>query len=158
MKPFSSNLCKCMNIIKLQRVLPTVFVNYIKQPGSKCPPRPKNRGNYNEKEVAISRNLLIFGAPELGLEPRTLWLTVRCSNQLSYSGILLSQTLFLSFGIAKVGIFSLPANFSVKKCKKNHRRSECYWISQVFIIFVWFTETDWPLVPKTLRYGYRSVV
>lgn len=24
---------------------------------------PKNRGNYNEKEVAISRNLLIFGAP-----------------------------------------------------------------------------------------------
>ena len=26
-------------------------------------------------------------APELGLEPRTLWLTVRCSNQLSYSGI-----------------------------------------------------------------------
>lgn len=23
----------------------------------------KNRGNYNEKEVAISRNLLIFGAP-----------------------------------------------------------------------------------------------
>ena len=32
----------------------------------------KNRGNYNEKEVAISRNLLIFGAPELGLEPRTL--------------------------------------------------------------------------------------
>ena len=26
----------------------------------------------NEKEVAISRNLLIFSAPELGLEPRTL--------------------------------------------------------------------------------------
>ena len=24
---------------------------------------PKNRGNYNEKDVAISRNLLIFGAP-----------------------------------------------------------------------------------------------
>ena len=24
---------------------------------------PQNRGNYNEKEVAISRNLLIFGAP-----------------------------------------------------------------------------------------------
>ena len=33
---------------------------------------PKNRGNYNEKEVAISRNLLILSAPELGLEPRTL--------------------------------------------------------------------------------------
>ena len=26
-------------------------------------------------------------APEPGLEPGTLWLTVRCSNQLSYSGI-----------------------------------------------------------------------
>ena len=32
----------------------------------------QNRGNYNEKEVAISRNLLILSAPELGLEPRTL--------------------------------------------------------------------------------------
>ena len=26
----------------------------------------------NEKEVAISRNILILSAPELGLEPRTL--------------------------------------------------------------------------------------
>ena len=30
------------------------------------------KGDYNEKEAAISRNLLIFVAPELGLEPRTL--------------------------------------------------------------------------------------
>ena len=28
-----------------------------------CLFNPKNRGNYNEKEVAISRNLLIFSAP-----------------------------------------------------------------------------------------------
>ena len=33
---------------------------------------PKNRGNYNEKEVAISRNLLIFGAPA-GVELLNLW-------------------------------------------------------------------------------------
>ena len=33
---------------------------------------PKNRGNYNEKEVAISRNLLIFGAPA-GIELLNLW-------------------------------------------------------------------------------------
>lgn len=33
---------------------------------------PKNRGNYNEKEVAISRNLLIFGAPA-GDELLNLW-------------------------------------------------------------------------------------
>ena len=32
----------------------------------------KNRGNYNEKEVAISRNLLIFGAPA-GVELLNLW-------------------------------------------------------------------------------------
>ena len=33
---------------------------------------PKNRSNYNEKEVAISRNLLIFGAPA-GDELLNLW-------------------------------------------------------------------------------------
>ena len=33
---------------------------------------PKNWGNYNEKEVAISRNLLIFGAPA-GIELLNLW-------------------------------------------------------------------------------------
>ena len=33
---------------------------------------PKNRGNYNEKEVAISRNLLIFGAP-VSVELLNLW-------------------------------------------------------------------------------------
>ena len=33
---------------------------------------PKNRGNYNEKEVAISRNLLILGAPA-GIELLNLW-------------------------------------------------------------------------------------
>lgn len=33
---------------------------------------PKNRGNYNEKEVAISRNLLIFGAPAT-IEMLNLW-------------------------------------------------------------------------------------
>ena len=33
---------------------------------------PKNRGYYNEKEVAISRNLLIFGAPA-GDELLNLW-------------------------------------------------------------------------------------
>ena len=32
----------------------------------------KNRGNYNEKEVAISRNLLIFGAPPT-IEMLNLW-------------------------------------------------------------------------------------
>ena len=39
---------------------------------TKCPPPPKNRGNYNEKEVAISRNLLILGAPA-GIELLNLW-------------------------------------------------------------------------------------
>ena len=33
---------------------------------------PKNWGNYNEKEVAISRNLLIFGAPPT-IEMLNLW-------------------------------------------------------------------------------------
>ena len=33
---------------------------------------PQNRGNYNEKEVAISRNLLIFGAP-VSVEMLNLW-------------------------------------------------------------------------------------
>ena len=33
---------------------------------------PNNRGNYNEKEVAISRNLLIFGAP-VSVELLNLW-------------------------------------------------------------------------------------
>ena len=33
---------------------------------------PQNRGNYNEKEVAISRNLLIFGAPPT-IEMLNLW-------------------------------------------------------------------------------------
>ena len=46
-------------IPKKARVLPTSFVNYI-------------GAIINEKEVAISRNLLILSAPELGLEPRTL--------------------------------------------------------------------------------------
>ena len=35
----------------------------IKQPEVRCKQVSKNRGNYNEKEVAISRNLLIFGLP-----------------------------------------------------------------------------------------------
>ena len=47
-------------------------------------------------------------APEPGLEPGTLWLTVRCSNQLSYSGIL---SLLFRNGIAKVQQFLFPANF-----------------------------------------------
>ena len=33
---------------------------------------PQNRGNYNEKEVAISRNLFIFGAPPT-IEMLNLW-------------------------------------------------------------------------------------
>ena len=33
---------------------------------------PNNRGNYNEKEVAISRNLLIFVAP-VSVELLNLW-------------------------------------------------------------------------------------
>ena len=37
-----------------------------------CLFNPKNRGNYNEKEVAISRNLLIFSAPS-GIELLNLW-------------------------------------------------------------------------------------
>ena len=36
----------------------------------------KNRGNYNEKEVAISRNLLIFGAPPT-IEMLNLWIDFR---------------------------------------------------------------------------------
>ena len=36
------------------------------------PTPPQNRGNYNEKEVAISRNLLIFGAP-VSIEMLNLW-------------------------------------------------------------------------------------
>ena len=47
-------------------------------------------------------------APEPGLEPGTLWLTVRCSNQLSYSGII---SLLFRNGIAKVQQFLFPANF-----------------------------------------------
>ena len=39
------------------------------------------RRNKNKKEV--KNDLLSNMAPPLGLEPRTLWLTVRCSNQLS---------------------------------------------------------------------------
>ena len=68
------------------------------------------RRDINEKSTEF---LQCFFAPELGLEPRTLWLTVRCSNQLSYSGMFVSNVLF-SFGIAKVGIFLLLPNFFAK--------------------------------------------
>ena len=34
-----------------------------------------------------------FGAPQAGLEPATPWLTVRCSNQLSYWGMLIGLIL-----------------------------------------------------------------
>ena len=51
-----------------------------------------------------------YFAPEAGLEPATLWLTVRCSNQLSYSGIYVSRTSF-RFGTANVLQKFLCANF-----------------------------------------------
>ena len=38
-------------------------------------------GSKNKKEV--ENDLLSYVAPPAGLEPATLWLTVRCSNQLS---------------------------------------------------------------------------
>ena len=52
-------------------------------------------------------------APEQGLEPRTPWLTVMCSNQLSYSGIV-KEPLSFDCG-AKVHHFFYSANFFAKK-------------------------------------------
>ena len=57
--------------------------------------------NYGETQYMNEKStefLQCFRAPELGLEPRTLWLTVRCSNQLSYSGILFQSCCFLDCG------------------------------------------------------------
>ena len=58
----------------------------------------------------LNSKLCPFFAPEAGLEPATLWLTVRCSNQLSYSGIYVSRTSF-RFGTANVLQKFLCANF-----------------------------------------------
>ena len=58
----------------------------------------------------LNSKLCPFLAPEAGLEPATLWLTVRCSNQLSYSGIYVSRTSF-RFGTANVLQKFLCANF-----------------------------------------------
>ena len=57
-------------------------------------------------------------APEQGLEPRTPWLTVMCSNQLSYSGIV-KEPLSFDCG-AKVDIIFYSANFFAKKMQKNN--------------------------------------
>ena len=67
-----------------------------------CPFLPKLYANcmQNEKGFKKYNPLKPFAvlAPESGLEPETLWLTVRCSNQLSYSGIP------APFGVAKIGV------------------------------------------------------
>ena len=49
---------------------------------------------------------------------------------------LFSQTLFLSFGIAKVDIFSLPANFSAIFFKKIYQALNFVGIKELFVNFV----------------------
>ena len=53
------------------------------------------KGDGKEKELRFSQLLDSESAPEPGLEPGTLWLTVRCSNQLSYSGIFMSHCFWM---------------------------------------------------------------
>ena len=50
-------------------------------------------------------------APEAGLEPATLWLTVRCSNQLSYSGIWFPCG-FLQMGLQRYNKFFMLQIFN----------------------------------------------
>ena len=55
--------------------------------------------SYEEKkngQTVISDDLSAL-APQVGLEPTTPWLTVRCSNQLSYWGILSTFSVVCSF-------------------------------------------------------------
>ena len=67
--------------------------------------------------VCIPRTL----APEQGLEPRTPWLTVMCSNRLSYSGIC-KEPLSFDCG-AKVDIIFYSANFFAKILQKKYHFS-----------------------------------
>ena len=70
--------------------------------------------------------LAFFLAPQTGLEPVTPWLTVMCSNQLSYWGSRLSRSVVTSlplcFSDAKIRMFFiLPNKFSKKNYIKNKK-------------------------------------
>lgn len=84
-----------------------------------------NRAQGKEKGVAISRNSLIFKALQDGLEPTTPWLTVRCSNQLSYWSSVINIP---PNADAKVESFLITCKFFLvffaSKAKKNKKECE----------------------------------
>ena len=67
-----------------------------------------------QQKTATEALLLRFCCGATGNRTRDTRIFSPLLYQLSYGTFLRSQTLFLSFGIAKVDIFSLPPNFSAK--------------------------------------------
>ena len=62
-------------------------------------------------KYSVLTNLSFFSSGATGIRTRDTRIFSPLLYQLSYGTFLRSQTLFLSFGIAKVDIFSLPPNF-----------------------------------------------
>ena len=71
-----------------------------------------------QEKSAIEALLLRFCCGATGNRTRDTRIFSPLLYQLSYGTFLRSQTLFLSFGIAKVDIFSLPPNFFCTFCEK----------------------------------------
>ena len=83
-----------------------------------------------KKHSQISLQVLDFLAPQQGLEPWTPWLTVRCSNQLSYWGIFcgMLRERLCRISVLRVQIyikiFILPKVLAKKWRKRSDESSE----------------------------------